>query len=241
MRELRVMIADDELLARKRITRLVESAPGAQLVGAAEDGTQVLAMLEEEAVDVLLLDIQMPGLDGLETTALLPEDGPRVVFTTAHPQHAVEAFGVGAVDYLLKPVDAARLKTALDRVRERLRQAAPPAADEGPLPLRTRRGVRLIKPGDVCAAVFDGTALVVHTAAGERLFVDATLSDLEGRLPDPPFVRVHRRALVNLDRVEILEPMETGGYVARLGDDLRVTVSRQAARQLRRRLGIARG
>ncbi len=236
MRPLRVLIADDELLARKRMVRLASALPGVEVVGAVEDGAAVLAALEEEPVDLLLLDIQMPGLSGLDASALLPDDGPAVVFTTAHKEHAVEAFGVGAVDYLLKPVDAARLQRAIDRVRERLR---PEAALVERLALRTRKGVRLVKPEEVRCATFDGTSLTVHTADGERWFVDATLAELEAQLPDPPFVRAHRRTLLNLDAVELLEPLDSGGYFAHLrGGAGRVEVSRKVARELRRRLGL---
>ena len=113
MATLRVLVADDELLARKRLARLVGAIEGAVLAGECESGEGVLARLLERDVDVVLLDIHMPGLTGLETLELLPEEGPVVVLCTAHPDHAVEAFEQGAADYVMKPVEAGRLKKAL--------------------------------------------------------------------------------------------------------------------------------
>jgi two-component system LytT family response regulator len=241
MTPLRVLVADDEAMARKRMVRLASALEGVEVVGNAEDGQQVLDAIAEEPVDLVLLDIQMPGLTGLDASALLPADGPTVVFTTAHPEHALQAFDLGAADYLLKPVDAARLKRAVDRARERRGDgAAAPAPEAGldRVALPTRRGVRLVAPADLACATFDGTALTVHLASDERVFVDLSLSQLEARLPDPPFVRTHRRALVNLDLVDELEDQQSGGYLARLRTGRKVAVSRAVARALRRRLGL---
>ena len=237
MTPLRVLVADDEAMARKRMVRLASALPGVEVIGTAEDGQQVLDAIAEEPVDLVLLDIQMPGLTGLDASALMPADGPTVVFTTAHPEHALDAFDIGAADYLLKPVDAARLQKAVERVRERMAQA-PADRDLDRVALPTRRGVRLVAPGELQCAVFDGTALTVHITPDERVFVDLSLSQLEARLPDPPFVRTHRRALVNLDLVVELEDQASGGYLARLRSGRKVAVSRAVARVLRRRLGL---
>ena len=238
MRPLRVLIADDELLARKRMTRLAGALDGIEVVGACESGTEVLERVAEDPVDVVLLDIQMPGLTGLDDSQLLPAGGPAVIFTTAFPEHALQAFDIGAADYLLKPVDAARLSKALDRVRAR-RQPAP--TPTGQLALPTRKGVRLVSPDSLLCALFDGTTVWVSLqgeAAIERLMVDLTLSELEDRLPAPPFLRTHRRALVNLDAVELLEPQDSGGYLACLRGGPKVAVSRAVSRDLRRRLDV---
>ncbi len=229
---LRVLIADDEAMARKRLERLLGALPEVQVVGVCASGEQVLASLEGCAPDVLLLDIRMPGLSGLDTSALLGEERPDVVFVTAHPEHAVSAFDVGACDYLLKPVDVERLRRTLDRVRDRRLGRA-----EQRVPVNTARGVRLLQRAAVTHALFDGTAVVVHSA-GQRVFANGTLAELERRLGGDPFVRVHRRAVLNLDFVELLEPQPTGGFVARLRGGERIEVSRQAARNLRRRLGL---
>ena len=242
MRALRVLVVDDEALARRRLERLLGELAGVLVAGACADGDEALRALIEEPVDVVLLDIEMPGMSGLALARTLGEDGPRVIYTTAHAAHALEAFGVGAVDYLLKPVDGARLGMALDRVRRGMPDAGPTGAEvpgmEGPLAVPTRKGVRLVRRETLDAALWDGTATLLHLGA-ERVVTDLPLADLERRLPDPPFLRAHRRALINLDRVELLEDVDSGGYLAHLRGGLKVAVSRQVARGLRRRLGLA--
>src|SRR3954470_12884390 len=117
---LRVLVCDDELMARKRVLRLLSELQGIEATFECESGEQVLAKLAAEDIDVAILDINMPGLSGLETVMQMPEDRPYIVFLTAHPEHAVQAFDVGAVDYVLKPVDDARLAKALARARQSL-------------------------------------------------------------------------------------------------------------------------
>lgn len=241
MSPLNILIADDEQIARRRLARLLAELPGAVLVGECTSGQEVLATLAASAVevDVVLLDIHMPGLTGLETGALVPEDGPYIIFTTAHGEHALAAFDLGAVDYLLKPIDAVRLGKALARARRRLGpQAGPPAADLVRLPVSTRQGIRLLDPRDLSHATFDGELVTLHTRGGP-LLTDFSLQDLEDRLPTGVFERVHRRALINLERLVCLDPVETGGYTARMQDGGLVPISRQAARRLRRRLGLS--
>jgi DNA-binding LytR/AlgR family response regulator len=233
---MRVVLADDEQLGRQRVERLLQASPGVHLVGSCASGDEVLEVVRNQAVDLVLLDIQMPGLTGLDVSALLGDSGPAVVFVTAHPEHALQAFGLGAVDYLLKPVDAGQLQKALERVRKRLPAQLPLG---GPLALQTPRGVRMVVPDDITHALLDETAVEVHTAAG-RFYVDTSLQDLERRLPADRFLRIHRRALVNLSQVALFEPVDSGGYLARLKSGESVAVSRQAARALRRRFGMTR-
>ena len=242
---LRVAVADDELIARKRATRLLEALPGVTVVGAFASADEVLARVAEGDIDVLVLDIQMPGLSGLDAHALLPDEGPEVIFATAHPEHAVEAFELGAVDYVLKPIDVARLGKAIERARSRCAMAAASdatAGSEGPrldrIPVSTREGIVLVDPVDVSHAVFDGSLVTLHTVGGDAHLVDGTLQDLQGRLPADRFERVHRRALINLREVSLLKPTDTGGYVAETKGGGQVPVSRQSARKLRRWLGL---
>jgi len=246
---LKVLIADDEQLARQRLQRLLQAQPGAELAGEVKDGDELLRWLEDhpQGADVVLLDVQMPKLTGPQALALWPADGPLVVFCTAHAEHAVKAFDAGAVDYLLKPVEAARLKTALERAKDkgaltRFRAEAARHAKEGldRLPITTRQGVVLVDPLQVTHAVLEGELVTVHTRA-QAYLCDFSLQELEARLPAGKFERVHRRALVNLEHVARLEPLETGGYTAHLQSGLTVEVSRQAARDLRKRLGLRKG
>jgi two-component system LytT family response regulator len=240
---LRVLVCDDELIARRRAARLLAEQPGVEVVAECASGGEVLARLAVEDIDLVVLDIHMPGMTGLETALQMPEDRPYLIFLTAHPEHAVAAFDVGATDYLVKPVDEVRLKKALDRARRQLdaplgrdpHDAAVPLAR---LAIETRTGVVLLGPDEVTHAVFDGQLVTVHTR-DRAILSESTLQELEQRLSAPHFERVHRRAIVNLLHVERLEPVLSGGYVARIAGGKTVDVSRQAARRLRRRFGIA--
>jgi two-component system, LytTR family, response regulator len=244
MTTLKVLIADDEQVARTRLQRLLGAMPGIEVVGECEDGDAVLARVRQGGVDVVLLDIQMPKLKGTEALALWPKDGPQVVFCTAHAQHAVEAFDSGALDYVLKPVDAARLQKALSRARERgsperfRAELAKHQIDR--LPITTRQGVVLVDPSTISHAVLEGELVTVFAGA-EKYLTDYSLNELEERLGKGRFERVHRRALLNLTHVARLEPLETGGYFARTSGGHSVEVSRQAARDLRKRLGLRKG
>jgi two-component system LytT family response regulator len=240
---LRALVCDDELIARRRAARLLSEQPGVEVVAECASGGEVLARLAAEDVDLVVLDIHMPGMTGLETVLQMPEDRPYLIFLTAHPEHAVAAFDVGATDYLVKPVDEVRLKKALDRARRQLdaplgRDAHGAAAPLARLAIATRTGVVLLGPDEVTHAVFDGQLVTVHTR-DRAILSESTLQELEQRLSAPHFERVHRRAIVNLLHVERLEPVLSGGYVARIAGGKSVDVSRQAARRLRRRLGIA--
>jgi len=248
---LKVLLADDEALARQRLLRLLAGIPQVKVVAECANGNEALRYLERERADILLLDIRMPELSGLETRALLPDDAPYVIFTTAHSEHALEAFDVGADDYLLKPIEAGRLKRALERASLRLkpaltqapewpRTAQPPRAPEptlARLPVQTARGIVLLGPHELSHAELDGPLLALHTSRG-TLLADFSLQHLQDALPDPRFWRVHRKALVNLDYVDRLEAVESGGYLAHMQGGARVQVSRQTGRRLRRALGL---
>ena len=247
MTPLRVLVADDELMARRRLARLLAGLADVEPCGECADGAAVLARVAEGGVDVILLDIRMPGLDGLEAMRRLPEGGPTVIFCTAHAEHAVAAFDVGAVDYLLKPISAERLERALTRARTREAQARfqgelarhrrPPALDRLAVP--TRLGIVLLDPHRISHATLDGELATLFTPEGAHLS-DLSLQELEARLPSC-FMRVHRRALLNLEHVVRLEPCATGGFVARTARGDAVPVSRKAGRELRRMLGLRRG
>jgi two-component system LytT family response regulator len=242
---LRVLVADDEELARTRLLRLLALLPDVEVCGECRDGSEVLARVQAGDVDVVLLDIQMPGLTGLEAITLLPEDGPYVVFCTAHAEHALAAFDTGAIDYLLKPIEAGRLGKALERARSRdvVRRFREQAQQlrQGPqrLAVPTRQGIVLIDPRDISHAVLEGELVTIYTSRGDHL-TDFSLQELQDKLPAGAFERVHRKALLNLEQVVRLEPCETGGMVARTTRGHAVEISRQSARALRRRLGLRR-
>lgn len=236
---MKVLIADDETMARSRLKRLLTALPNIEVIGEATDGREVLAAIKSSEIDVVLLDIQMPHLSGTEAMALWPANGPMVIFCTAHAEHAVDAFEKGAVDYLLKPIEPARLQKALDRAREREARtqftAAVKTSQLTRLAITTRAGVILVDPASITHATLEDELVTVFTRDAKHL-TDFTLQELHERLPS--FERVHRRALLNLEAVARLEPLETGGYTARTHSGASVEISRQSARELRRRLGL---
>jgi two-component system LytT family response regulator len=238
---LRVMFADDEEMARLRIRRLLDGMSDVEIVGEARSGKDALALLEDVDVDVALLDVRMGVVSGLDAAERAADLGVEVIMTTAHRDHAVEAFAHGAVDYLLKPIEPARLAQALERARARvLPEIVPPVVGASPAPSRlaieSRGEVLLIPAAEVTHATLEDDGLVrVHTPTASSL-TELSLSDLERRLPH--LFRSHRRALVAFDHVGRLRPLATGGYTAILHDGREVPVSRQAARELRRRLAL---
>lgn len=197
---MRVVIADDEALARERMRGLLASLPGVELLGEAVDGESVLRVCAEQRPDAVLLDIAMPGMDGLEVAQQLAERAPRpvVIFCTAYDQHAVQAFEAAAVDYLLKPIRPERLAAALDRARMLVEaRESTAAADDGRrqhLCARLRGSLRLIPIEDVFFLRAEEKYVVVYHAAGEDL-LEESLKSLEDEFTDI-FVRIHRNCLV---------------------------------------------
>ncbi len=254
---LRTVIADDEPPARRLLAELLASVAGVEVVGEAADGEAVVERVEAEAtagrpVDLLFLDIRMPGLDGFGALARLAEAGeplPHVVFTTAYDAHAVQAFEAGAVDYLLKPLALSRVRTAVERVRERVRDhgqtgaadlAAVATAARAPERLLVRTGTRLVAldPADVVWVEAVGNYARLHTATvdgpGPTYLAGVGLGEVEARLPAGRFVRVHRSSLVAIAALRQLESDGSGGYVALLDGGHEVRVSRTYAGDLRR-------
>jgi two-component system LytT family response regulator len=243
---LKVLIADDEEMARRRLRRLLSELRDVEIVAECATGAAALSMLESIDVDVAVLDVQMPGLSGLDLSHAAAELGVEVIFATAHPEHALTAYAQGVLDYVLKPVAAERLAVAVDRARARVQgrpargEVHEPAVAKAAidrLALTVNGEVRLLVPSEVAFAMLDG-ALVRLRVGDETVWTELTLQELEVRLAGKGFLRVHRRALLNLAHVDRLRPLPTGGYVAltRTGDE--VPVSRQEARRLRQRLGL---
>lgn len=226
---IRVVVVEDEPLARQHLVDMLSELPGVEVAGAAENGREGLALIAREKPDAAFLDIEMPGIKGTELMHLLPEPRPALVFVTAYPQHAVEAFAGGAVHYLLKPISRIGVAQAISRIRpkdEPLQQAW------RRIPVRRRTGTRLLGPEEVDALVADLGDCVAWTAEG-RLPVDGTLAFWEERLKDQGFLRVHRNALVRLAAIRELSAE----------DDLvlpsgKLPVSRRRMDEVRKALGI---
>ncbi len=253
---LTALLVDDEAPARARLRQLLAERADLTIVGEAEDGVQAVERIQALAPDVVFLDIQMPGCSGLEVAASLGQPRPAIIFCTAFDQHAVDAFELQAVDYLLKPVTRARLDAAIARVT---RPAAPPlasapapaaepsgddgaddaAAGEAPLPggpptrFLARRGARyLVVPvADVIAFSFDDGQTRLHTA-GEQLLMQPTLAQLLRRLDGARFFQISRSVVVHLDAVREAKPHTDGTGQLVLSNGTMVEVSRRRWRPL---------
>jgi DNA-binding LytR/AlgR family response regulator len=244
--ELRVLVVDDEQPARDELAfQLGRLDEVGEVIGAAE-ATECLRLLESADVDAVFLDVRMPGLDGLELARIvrLLARPPMLVFVTAFDSYAVEAFGLAAVDYLLKPVGAERLRATVKRLLEARRglEAGSGGAAGHPdddaigdrLPVLARGRIVLVNVGDIRVALVAGERVMVHTHEG-RFQARHTLAELEHRLHGRGFLRVHRAYLVNLRHVLTIETFFNGTYLLKLRNvpDLTVPVSRRHAADLR--------
>ncbi len=225
----RVVGAEDEPLARGHLAELLSELPGVGVAASAENGRLGLAAIAELQPDAVFLDIEMPGIKGTELMHMLPEPRPSVVFVTAYPQHAIEAFAGGAVHYLLKPISRVGVAQAISRIRPK---DEPLQKEWLRLPVRKRGTTRLLRPEEVEALVADLGDCVAWTPEG-RLPVDGTLTHWEERLADLGFMRVHRNALVRLDAVR--EVTADDELVLATG---RIAISRRRMDEVRRSLGV---
>ena len=246
---MRVLIVDDEAPARERLKRLLAHVEGVELIGQAEDGLRAVELIEREQPDLVLLDIQMPGLDGFGVIEAL-EEPPPVVFVTAYDEYAIRAFEVNALDYLLKPISRGRLEKAIRRAREahaegqdltsRLAPLLESLASQGRyltrLAVRDRNRIRVLDAGEVDWIDVEDERTLVH-AAGETYPIRRTLTELEARLDPARFFRAHRSTIVNLDRVAEVIPWFKGSHKLRLTTGAEVDLSRAQARALRKILG----
>ncbi len=200
---MRILIVDDEHLARQAMRRLLADHPEVEIVGEAETIEQAIAAIGQFAPQLVFLDIELGGSDGFELLARL-ERPPMVIFVTAYAEHAVEAFEVNAVDYLLKPVLPERLAESLGRAERQLRVA--PAVD-GPrvIALRTPKQTVLVPPGEIAALRADGDFTRVLLADRPAVMIWRTLSHFEELLPSPPFLRLGRSLIINRDRLRKIE------------------------------------
>jgi len=239
---LRVVVVDDEPLVRLGLRRTLATLPGVELVADCRHGLEALKVIRAERPDLLLLDIQMPGLTGFDVVTALDEaERPAIIFVTAFDEFAVKAFEVQAVDYLLKPFDDERVARAVERARQRLRADRGAAGTEGleslvglvnrrspwleRLLVKDRGRTEVVAVDEV--EWFEAADNYVRVyLGGRREVVRETLSGLEGRLDPARFCRVHRSAIVNLSRVRRLTVLQSGDAEAALAGGATVPVSR---------------
>lgn len=232
---LRVLIVDDEPLARCRTRLMLERIGGVEIIGEAAGGHEGLRLIESLAPDVVLLDIQMPDMDGLRLLEAL-DDPPAVIFSTAYGEHALKAFDLEATDYLLKPYSAARMERALERVRK-LSHGTFSSKSEVRVPLQDGLTTVLVPAEQIVSCKIMESVVFVTRSDGEQLIHMDTLGDLLAQLPEDSFVRINRQVVVNLLHVCSFTPTEEGGLKLSLTRGAEEVASRRRAHELRIRLG----
>jgi two-component system, LytTR family, response regulator LytT len=254
--DLRAVLVDDERLARDELKYLLDQVGGVEVVGQADNGLQALAAVERLQPDLVFLDVQMPGLTGFEVARQMvgKQTTPQVIFVTAYDQRAIEAFEVNAVDYLLKPVDPARLEMAIQRARRRI-SADLPLNDQlerivqlvtdrqsrrDRLAIKVDERLLLVQAEDiVCASLVEDVVTIV-TGRHVGTSSDRTLDELQARLDPAVFWRVHRSHLVNINKIKEIVPWFSRNYLLRMTDakSTEIPVSRTQTRRLREYLKL---
>ena len=249
---LRVMIVDDEPLARENLRRLLAREGGVDVVGEAADAEAATALIRSTRPDLVLLDVRIRDGNGFEVLDRIePDARPPVVFVSAHDEHAVRAFSVRAIDYLLKPIEAHRLHAAIDRARDHVamkrrlveqeRDSEPGAEGAASAPLarfvvRSVGKILLVDVADIDWIEAAGNYVRLHLGEESHLFRE-TMNNMEGRLDGRRFVRIHRSRIVNTDRIKEMQPWFNGEYVVVLQNGTRLTLSRGYREKLQERLG----
>ncbi len=259
---LRVIVVDDEQLARDELCYQLDQLGDIDVVGHAGNGIEALSAVDRFGPDLVFLDVQMPGLGGFEVARRLleREDSPALVFVTAFDQHAIEAFEVNAVDYLLKPVEGTRLEQALQRVRKRLASdrstsTAPPVNDqlEKIVKMMADRNIRreqvairvgerflLVQSDEIIFASLADESINIVTGQVAGTSNYRTLDDLQARLDPEVFWRVHRSHLVNINKIKEIVPWFSRNYILRMKDNkgTEIPVSRSQTKRLREYLKL---
>jgi two-component system, LytTR family, response regulator len=253
MTKIKVLVADDEPLARERLTGLLSQEPDIEVVGQARDGEEAITAIHDDTPDLVFLDVQMPQMNGFEVIEAVGTDKmPLVIFVTAYDQHALKAFQVRALDYLLKPFDRERFKDALQRARKQLEREE--NGDLGRRLLALVKDLRRDQPKSDRMVVKSGGRLFflrteeidwveaagnyvrLHVGPGSHLLRE-TMNAIEGRLDPEKFFRIHRSRIVNMERIQELQPWLNGEYAVLLRTGTRLTLSRGYREKLQDRLG----
>lgn len=254
MNSIRVLIVDDEPIARKGIRRLLDEAPDMEIVGECGDGAEAVRAIRKRSPDLVFLDVQMPELDGfgvLEKVGV--EQAPEIIFVTAYDEYTLRAFDVHALDYLLKPVNPERFHKSLSRARAQLQNKSSQRLDGGLLALlenyrrEERRATRFAIKTSQGALLVEADNLDWIEAAGNYVrlrvggqahLLSETISGMEKRLDPRKFLRIHRSRIVNVERIKLLRPLFHGEYEIVLKDGTQLTSGRNYREQIRERLDL---
>lgn len=228
---MKILIADDESIARQVVREYLEEMPGVEIVGEAANGLEAVEQIARSKPDVILLDLQMPEMDGFAVARnLAGRPVPVIIYVTAYQEHALQGFETGAVDYLLKPVRRERLEAALEKARRQLAGLRPAATPEAPRKIAGKMGdqIHMLNVADVIGFQADGELVFILTAAG-RYFADASLKILEQRLDPRLFRRVHRKTIINIDHIRTISPLSSKRWMLKMSNGLEVVVSKRLA------------
>jgi len=246
--KIRVLIVDDEKLVRDYLKRLIGERSDINIVGEATDGAEAISKVQELVPDIMLLDIQMPELDGFGVLDFL-DNPPPTIFVTAYDEYAIQAFEVNAVDYILKPVTKKRLFDAIDKAkiyiqRKELWESKATSIlnhvrtqTVSKIPLNTREGFKLLSVEEIFWVKADGDYASIHTENND-FFYNKNIKHLESRLPSDLFLRVHRSYIVNLREIKELISNVGSRYKLKMIDDTEIPVSRRKARKVKNKLKI---
>jgi two-component system, LytTR family, response regulator len=255
MKKIKVLVVDDEPLARERLTTLLSQEPDVEQVTPARDGEEAITTIHDDSPDLVFLDVQMPQMNGFDVIEAVGSDKmPLVIFVTAYDQHALKAFQVRALDYLLKPFDRERFTDALQRARKQLERDE--TGDLGRRLLALVKDLRRDQPRSDRLVVKSGGRLFflradeidwveaagnyvrLHVGPASHLLRE-TMNAIEGRLDPEKFFRIHRSRIVNMERIQELQPWLNGEYAVLLRTGTRLTLSRGYREKLQDRLGKA--
>ncbi len=239
MNRLRVVVADDEPLARTRVCRLLSGDPGIEIVARCESADEVLQAVAGGNIDAIFLDIEMPEGDGFSALAALPPPRPGIVFVTAYSEYAVQAFDVDAVDYLVKPVSQARLMAAVARLRARRTAEDGTTTPVFPerLPLPTGRRIRLVEVERIDRILAQANYLEIFSE-GRSYVLRRPMAWIETQLDPARFVRIHRSHIVRISAVRTVEPQASGRYRLTLADGLQLHSGRSHRARVREAFGL---
>jgi DNA-binding LytR/AlgR family response regulator len=232
---LRILIADDEPIAREILRDHIDSIAGLEIAGEASTGSEAISRIFDLRPDVVLLDLQMPELDGLSVVrSLSGERSPLIIFVTAYENHALAAFEVGAIDYLLKPVRRERLEKAIEKARRQLKTQAAPAPSETLRKIVGRRGsdLYLLDPAEIVAFQAEGELVHILTAT-QRYLSDYSLKALEEKLERKRFRRIHRSTIINTDHIRKISPLSSKRWMLKMSNNFEAVVSKRLASAIR--------
>lgn len=235
--KVRVLVVDDEALARSNLTVLLRRDPEIEIIGECSSGAEALTTIRSQRPDLVFLDVQMPECDGFDVLELLGRDlPPAIVFVTAYDQYALRAFEAGALDYLLKPFDNPRFERALARAKDRLARGSAPNPAPERIVIKSAGQIIFLKVSDIDWIEAADYYVCLHVGTKTHL-LRRTMSDLEQELDPRMFCRIHRSAIVNLDRVHSLKLNEDGDHDVVLENGTTLRLSRTYRKALQSRLG----